>query len=81
MGFAHFMSSTTGRILGIVTGIALIVIGLAVVQGTGGIILAIVGLVSMLAGIGNFRIFAPLFGGSLQPKAVPVKINRDRRYR
>ncbi len=63
MGFARFMSSLSGRLLRIVAGSALIVIGLAVVQGTGGIILAIVGLVPLVAGIGHFCVFAPLFGG------------------
>ncbi len=63
MGFARFMSSTTGRLLRIVAGIVLIIVGLAVVHGTGGIILAIVGLVPLVAGIANVCVFAPLFGG------------------
>jgi len=80
MGFARFMSSSFGRLLRIVAGIALIVIGLAVVQGTGGIILAFVGLVVAAAGLFNFCIFAPLFGGpfwakDIQPEAVPAKIS------
>ena len=79
MGFALFMSSITGRILRIVAGIALIVIGLAVVHGMGGIMLAVIGLVPLVAGTGNFCVFAPLFGGpfsakDLQSKAVPVKV-------
>ncbi len=63
MGFARFMSSTAGRLLRIVAGIVLIIVGLAVVHGTGGIILAIVGLVPLVAGIANVCVFAPLFGG------------------
>ncbi len=51
MGFAKFMSSGVGRGLRIVAGIALIVLGLASVGGTGGIVLAIVGLVPLLAGL------------------------------
>lgn len=81
MEFARFMSSSFGRLLRIVAGIALIIIGLAAVHGTGGIILAIVGLVPLVAGIFNVCVFAPLFGGpfwakDIQPKAVPAKVNR-----
>jgi hypothetical protein len=78
MGFARFMSSLYGRLLRIVAGIALIVIGLAVVHGTGGIILAIVGLVVLAAGLFNFCIFAPLFGGPFWAKAVPAKAEQGK---
>ncbi|NJD58151.1 MAG: DUF2892 domain-containing protein [Anaerolineales bacterium] len=57
------MSSLVGRLLRIVAGIALIIIGLAVIHGTGGIILAVIGLVPLVAGLFNFCVFAPLFGG------------------
>ncbi len=63
MGFARFMSSMAGRLIRIVAGIVLIVIGLAIVHGTGGIILAIIGLVPLVAGLANVCVFAPLFGG------------------
>jgi hypothetical protein len=62
MGFARFMSALAGRLLHTLAGIALIIVGLAVVQGTGGIILVIVGLVPLVAGLLDFRGFAPLFG-------------------
>jgi hypothetical protein len=70
MGFARFMTSLAGRLLRIVAGIALIVIGLAVIHGTGGIILAVIGLVPLVAGIFNFCVFAPLFGGPFLGKDV-----------
>ena len=78
MEFARFMSSTLGRFLRIVAGIVLIVLGLAVVHGAGGIILAVVVVVPLAAGLFNFCVFAPLFGGpffpkDITPKAVPVK--------
>jgi hypothetical protein len=60
--FITFMASGTGRLLRIVAGIVLIAIGLLVVQNTGGIILAIIGLVPLLAGILDVCVFAPLFG-------------------
>ena len=70
MGFARFMSSLVGRLLRIVAGIALIVVGPAVVRGTGGIILAIVGLVPLVAGISHVCVFAPLFGGPFFAKDI-----------
>jgi len=70
MGFARFMSSLTGRLLRIVAGIALIIVGLVSVQGTVGIILAVVGAVVLAAGAFNFCIFAPIFGGPFWPKDI-----------
>lgn len=63
MAFAKFMSSTAGRLLRIIAGIVLIALGLLVVKDTGGIILAVVGLVPLLAGSFDVCLFAPLFGG------------------
>ncbi|WP_238625737.1 YgaP family membrane protein [Aggregatilinea lenta] len=62
MALINFLASSTGRIVRIVAGAALVVLGLAVVGGTGGIILAVVGLVPLLAGLFDFCVFAPLFG-------------------
>ena len=66
MGFVKFMSSTAGRITRIVAGIVLILVGLLVLHGVGGIILAIVGLVPLLAGLFDFCVFAPLFGAPFE---------------
>jgi hypothetical protein len=66
MGFAKFMSSGLGRGLRIVVGLALIVIGLFSIGGTGGIILAVVGAVPLVAGAVDVCLFAPLFGGPLK---------------
>ncbi len=63
--FVAFMASSTGRIVRVVAGIALIAVGLLVMQDTVGIILAVVGLVPLLAGIFDFCVFAPLFGNPL----------------
>jgi hypothetical protein len=71
MGFAKFMSSWAGRLIRIVAGIALIVVGLVVLQAsTLGIILAVVGAVPLVAGLFNFCVFAPLFGGPFLGKNV-----------
>ena len=66
MKFAQFMSSSTGRLLRIVAGIALIVIGL--IAGGGWITLSVIGLVPLLAGLANACLLAPLFGQPLKGK-------------
>lgn len=65
MAFVNFMVSPAGRLLRIVAGIILIALGLLVVKDTGGIVLAVVGLVPLAAGVFDLCLFAPLFGGSL----------------
>lgn len=60
--FCTFMASGTGRIVRIVAGIALILLGLMVMKGTWGIVVAVVGLVPLVAGLFDFCVFAPLFG-------------------
>jgi len=63
--FVKFMASTTGRIVRIVAGIALIVWGLMGLGGTIGIVVAVIGAVPLLAGLFDFCVFAPLFGNPL----------------
>lgn len=63
--FVKFMASTTGRIVRIVAGAALIAWGLLSLGGTTGIIVAVIGAVPLLAGVFDFCIFAPLFGAPL----------------
>jgi hypothetical protein len=63
--FVAFMASTTGRIVRIVAGIALIAWGLLGLGGTTGIIVAVVGALPLLAGLFDFCMFAPLFGAPL----------------
>jgi len=66
MAFVDFMKSSAGRALRIIAGIALIIIGFAAVGGTGGTVLAIVGLVPLAAGLANVCLFAPLLGCDLK---------------
>jgi len=63
--FVKFMASTSGRIVRIIAGIVLILLGLLVIHGVGGIVVAVVGLVPFVAGIFDFCVFAPLFGAPL----------------
>jgi hypothetical protein len=58
----RFLASGTGRIVRIVAGLALIVVGLFVSNNATGIVIMVVGLVPLLAGIFDFCVFAPLFG-------------------
>jgi len=60
--FFRFVASPAGRVIRAVAGLALIVIGVGLVQGTAGWILAIVGLVPLGAGLLDKCVFAPLFG-------------------
>ncbi len=63
--FISFMASTAGRLTRIVAGIALVVWGWFGLGGTAGIVVAIVGLVPLIAGLFDFCVFAPLFGAPL----------------
>ena len=61
-GFFRFIAGPVGRLVRVIAGVALIVIGLWLVQGVVGWILAVVGLVPLLAGLFDRCVFAPLFG-------------------
>jgi hypothetical protein len=58
MGFFRFMASKTGRATRVVGGLALIIIGALI--GGAGWILAVIGLVPLLAGAFDVCVFAPL---------------------
>lgn len=62
MEFVRFMTSGLGRALRVVMGLALISVGYFVISGTGGTIMAIVGLVPLLAGLFDYCVFARLMG-------------------
>lgn len=64
MGFAKFMSSGIGRILRIVAGLALIAIGLFLMNGVWGIVVVVVGLVPFLAGLFDVCVIGALFLGT-----------------
>ena len=61
-GFFRFIAGPVGRLVRVIAGLALIVIGLWLIQGVVGWILALVGLVPLLAGLFDRCVFAPLFG-------------------
>ncbi len=63
--FVRFMASTSGRVTRVVAGIVLVLWGLLGISGADGIVVAVVGLVPLLAGLFDFCVFAPLFGAPL----------------
>ncbi len=64
MAIIDFLVTSAGRVTRIIAGLALVVVGLLVVKDTGGVILAVVGAVPLLAGLFDVCVFAPLFGQS-----------------
>lgn len=62
-----FLQSSTGRIIRVILGLALIYVGLAIFGGTAGTILAIIGLVPMAMGIWGPCLLGFIFK---QPKQV-----------
>jgi len=73
MPLISFLASSTGRWVRGIAGLVLIALGLLVVQNTAGIIIAVVGLVPLLAGIFDFCVFAPLFGAPFSGQAIRSK--------
>ena len=74
MAFAEWMATPLGRVLRVAAGTLLIYVGLAVVHGIGGIVLAAVGVVPIVAGLLNLcpigpLIGAPMKGASTRPSA------------
>lgn len=68
--FVAFMASTTGRIVRVVVGVALIAYGLLGLGGTVGIVLAVIGAVPFLAGLFDVCVFAPLFGNPFSGREI-----------
>jgi Protein of unknown function (DUF2892) len=66
MGFIKFMSSTAGRWLRGVLGLALAAWGFT--SGGAMVVLGVLGVVVFAAGLFDFCIFGPIFGGSFSGK-------------
>ena len=63
--FLKYMIAPTGRITRVAAGVALIGWGLLGLGGAGGIVVAVVGAVPLLAGALDLCVFAPIFGCSI----------------
>jgi hypothetical protein len=57
-----FLAGPLGRVVRIAAGVALILVGLFVIEGPLSWVLEMVGLIPLLAGVLDFCVFAPLFG-------------------
>lgn len=66
MSFVSFMSSSAGRALRVVVGLALIIVGLAVVGGTGGVVMAAIGALPLATGVLGICLLGAIFK---QPQA------------
>lgn len=75
-GFFGFMGSSTGRVVRAVVGIALIALGLAIMGGVGGYIVAAIGLVMLAAGVFDFCLFAPLGGLPINGSQLRAKLGK-----
>lgn len=73
MGFVSFMAGAAGRVLRLVAGLALIVVGLLVVGGTPGSVVAAVGAIPLVAGLADVCLFAPLFGAPFAGRAIRAR--------
>jgi DUF2892 family protein len=69
MQFVEWMSQPAGRILRVVAGVVLIGVGLYF-QGVWGYVVAIVGVVPVLAGVFNFCLIAPILGAPFRPRSL-----------
>lgn len=68
--FVEFMASGAGRGARIVAGLVIIALGLFAIGGTGGVVVAAIGLVPLLAGVFDVCLFAPLLGQAFKGKDV-----------
>jgi hypothetical protein len=74
-GFAKFINTTAGRIVRIIAGLVLIVLGILGGMNVGGIILIVLGLVPLTAGTLNLCIISGLLGGPLHLAEKKPKYN------
>ncbi len=79
MAFASFMSSAAGRILRMLVGLGLIGLGVFLIVTAStipvGILLAVVGLLPLVAGLVDVCIFAPLFGAPFSGAKVRAHVS------
>ena len=72
MAFAEFMATPLGRGLRVVFGGLLIYVGLNVVHGVAGTVVALLGIVPIATGILNICILGPLLGVPLRGSSRPA---------
>lgn len=70
------LASMMGRLMRIVVGIVLILVGLLVIEGTAGWIVALIGVVPLSAGLFDFCILAALLGRPFRGDALRAAVRR-----
>jgi hypothetical protein len=73
MAFAEFMATPLGRGLRVVFGGLLIYVGLNVLQGIAGTVVALLGIVPIATGLLNICLLGPLLGAPLRPSSRPTR--------
>ncbi len=69
-----FLASGNGRLVRVAAGLVLVAWGILGLQGAAGIVVAVIGMVPLVAGAFDFCVFAPLFGAPLSgPKIRAAK--------
>jgi uncharacterized membrane protein HdeD (DUF308 family) len=79
MSFAKFMASPTGRWLRVIVGLALVILGVTLAFQPAnmvlGVIIAVIGLVPLVAGAVDVCVFAPLFGAPLSGPKIRAAVH------
>ena len=78
MAFVKFMGSQAGRVVRIIAGLALIALGALAIGGTGGWVVAAIGVLPLAAGAFDFCVFAPLLGYPFGGKELRAKTGDGR---
>ncbi len=69
-----FLASGNGRLVRVAAGLLLVAWGVLALHGAAGIVVALIGMVPLVAGAFDFCVFAPLFGAPLNgPKIRAAK--------
>lgn len=68
MALAKFMAKPIGRLIRVIAGLALILVGVLVVEGTEGWLLALVGVLPLVTGALNVCLISPLLGAPFSGK-------------
>ena len=71
MGFSEFMATPLGRGIRVVAGAVMIYVGLSVLGGVGGTILALAGILPIATGLLNVCLLGPLLGAPLKGGSAP----------
>jgi len=76
VGLFGFLASAAGRWVRALAGIVLVLVGLFAIGGSAGYIVAIIGLVPLLAGALDYCVFAPLGRFSFKGPVLRAEVQR-----